>query len=133
MFVKCPKCELNYKNAADKMCKVCYREIHGAEPPEEFELCSVCNEAVSLAGKDICQLCLSEMAAAAEDDVDGDQDRPAITGDESVSTMDEIAPGLEDGDINDPEYRGMDGDLSLEELEEKEDQEGDDGDEDEDG
>lgn len=127
MFVKCPKCELNYMHVTDKMCKVCYREIHGAEPPEEFELCSVCNEAPCMPGRDVCQVCFAEMTHEPELP---DGEEPELPGEESVATMDEIAPGLEEGEAS--EYGELEGDLSLEELEEKEGQDGEDPDEDED-
>lgn len=113
--------------ATDKMCKVCYKEIHGAEPPEEFELCSVCNEAPCMAGRDVCQVCFAEMTH--EPDLQ-DGEEPELPGEESVSTMDEIAPGLEDDD--DAEYDDLDGDLSLEELEEREGLDDENSDEDED-
>jgi len=125
VLVKCPKCELNYMEETDKMCRVCFREIHGTEMPEEQEMCTICNEVPVMQGKVFCQTCFREMngekvdtleAVATEDD----EDEPILAGGESVSTMDEIVPDLSDSDIPEPEFREIDKDLSLEELEEKE-------------
>lgn len=121
VFIKCPKCEINYMDDSEKLCKICYKEIHGTEPPEEVELCSICNEAPCMPGKDVCLVCHKEIDE--EEPVPGEEsDEPVLTGDDTVSTMDEIAPGIEDPEIPEPEYRDIDKDLSLEELEEKEDQ-----------
>lgn len=129
MFVKCPKCDLNYMNDTEKMCKVCYKEIHGTDAPEEVELCSICNETPCMPGKDVCLFCHKELAGDG-DQPDEEGDEPALTGDETVSTMDEIAPDIEDPDIPEPEYRDIDKDLSLEELEEKEEADSEEDDED---
>ena len=119
MFIKCPKCELNYMEDTEKMCKVCYREIHGTDRPDEPELCSVCNEAPVMPGKDVCLFCFKEMNDQQDDPEDAEE--AVAPGDESVSTMDEIVPELGDGDdIPDPELQQIDKDLSLEEMEEKE-------------
>ena len=51
-LVKCPRCELNYITENEKYCKVCLREMKGEAPKDEVELCSVCNEAPALPGRD---------------------------------------------------------------------------------
>ncbi len=119
-LVKCPRCELNYMESTEKYCKVCYREIHGSDMRDEPELCSVCNEAQALPGKDVCLFCLKEMLGAKEE---SDDAQPVDVADNSVSTMDEIAPGI-GAEIPDPEYSEINKDLSLEEMEEKEENEG---------
>lgn len=122
MLVKCPKCELNYMDSADRMCKVCFREIHGSDMPDEQELCSVCNEAPVLPGKDVCSLCLRELNAQrvlVGEAEDGEE--PLDAEDDGISTMDEIVPELNDtGDIPEPEYQEIDRNLSLDELSEQE-------------
>ena len=60
-LVKCPRCELNYITENEKYCKVCLREMKGESPKDEVELCSVCNEAPALPGRDVCPFCLKEM------------------------------------------------------------------------
>ena len=115
----------------DKMCKVCYREIHGNEPAEELELCTICSEAPVMPGKVFCQVCLREMNGEKVTAVDDglDEDEPLMTGDGTVSTMDEIVPDLNDKDIPEPEYQEIDKNLSLEEMEEQEENENQDDDE----
>ena len=53
-LTKCPRCELNYITPDQKYCKVCLREMKGEGKTEEVELCSICNEAPALPGKDVC-------------------------------------------------------------------------------
>ncbi len=119
MLVKCPKCELNYMENTDRMCKVCFREIHGTDMPEEQELCSVCGEAPVLSGKELCSVCFKELNA--ERTAPEGEDEESLDGEDSVSTMDEIAPDLTDtDDIPEPEFQEIDRNLSLEELSEQE-------------
>ena len=58
---KCPRCELNYIQDDEKLCKVCIREMKGGHKQDDFELCSICNAAPALPGKDICLGCYKEM------------------------------------------------------------------------
>lgn len=133
-LVKCPRCELNYITEDERYCKVCLREMKGDAPREEIELCSVCNEAPALPGKDVCLFCLKEMNAGAQpdDSQDGENtvDPATIGGMDSVSTMDEIIPEVDD-DIPSQEFGEIESELSLESVREEEEQ--DDEDEDEDG
>ena len=127
-LVKCPRCELNYIQEGEKYCKVCMRELKGEQTQEEMELCSVCNAAPALPGKDVCLSCLKEMQRNTSDD-DDDSDHEAV--DESsielnsVSTMDEILPQVHE-DIPEREYGEFESELALEcviEDEQKEDDE----------
>ena len=127
-LVKCPRCELNYIQEGEKYCKVCMRELKGEQTQEEMELCSVCNAAPALPGKDVCLSCLKEMQRNTSDD-DDDSDHEAV--DESsielnsVSTMDEILPQVHE-DIPEREYGEIESKLSLESViedEQKEDDE----------
>ena len=127
-LVKCPRCELNYIQEGEKYCKVCMRELKGEQTQEEMELCSVCNAAPALPGKDVCLSCLKEMQRNTSDD-DDDSDHEAV--DESsidlnsVSTMDEILPQVHE-DIPEREYGEIESELSLESViedEQKEDDE----------
>lgn len=118
MLVKCPRCELNYMNDTEKYCKVCMREIYGEDAKEEIEMCTVCSDSPALPGKDVCLFCLKEMNGITHKDeethrVDGEIEL------ESVSTMDEIIPEV-DEDIPEDEYREIDDNLSLEAMEEEE-------------
>ena len=127
-LVKCPRCELNDIQEGEKYCKVCMRELKGEQTQEEMELCSVCNAAPALPGKDVCLSCLKEMQRNTSDD-DDDSDHEAV--DEStielnsVSTMDEILPQVHE-DIPEREYGEIESELSLESViedEQKEDDE----------
>ena len=133
-FVLCPRCELNYITETEKYCKVCLREMKGDAPKDVIELCSVCNEAPALPGRDVCLFCLKEMSGQDNRDDDTEQehvDTAAIGGMDSVSTMDEIIPEI-DEDIPSQEYGEIENELSLESVREDEENEQDDEDEDED-
>ena len=128
-LTKCPRCELNYITPDQKYCKVCLREMKGEGKTEEVELCSICNEAPALPGKDVCLFCLKEMNQNdSEDGENGDQgsvDASNIGDMDSVSGMDEIIPE-EDENIPSQEYGEIEEELSLEDVREDEEREADD-------
>ena len=131
-LIKCPRCDLNYIQETEKYCKVCLREMKGEQAQEEMELCSICNAAPALPGKDICLSCQNEMAAGNRSESSEDQgtvDENAM-GLNSVSTMDEIIPQIQE-DIPEGEFGEIASELSLESVIEDE-QNNDDEDEDED-
>ena len=113
MFVKCPKCELNYMESTDKMCKVCYREIYGTDMPEEAELCNICNETPVMQGKDVCSFCFKEILATEPDE---ENEAPADE-DEDEMLADEADVDSDDDDLVGSQLHDMD---SLEALEEEE-------------
>jgi len=121
-FVKCPRCDLNYITESERYCKVCLREMKGDVAQDEVELCSVCNEAPALPGRDMCLFCLKEMngqnANADAQESEGAVDTSSIGSMEDVSAMDEI-PEI-DSDIPDGEYSEMQNELSLESMQEEE-------------
>ena len=121
MLVKCPRCELNYIQENEKYCKVCQRERMGEPIQDEMELCSICNAAPALPGKDICLGCHKEMLAAGSEEL---EEEPEVTDDSamglnSVSTMDEIIPQIHE-DIPEGEYGEIESELSLESVIEEE-------------
>lgn len=122
---KCPRCDLNYITETEKYCKVCLREMKGDAPKEEIELCSVCNETPALPGRDVCVFCLKEMnnGGVRDDSQDAEEtvDTSNIGGMDSVSTMDEIIPEIEE-DIPSQEFGEIESELSLECVREEEDQ-----------
>ena len=125
-LVKCPRCDLNYIQEGEKYCKVCLRDMKGEQAVEELELCSVCNAAPALPGRDVCLSCLKEMnAGGAENDPEEPPvvDEAAI-GLNAVSTMDEIIPEI-DEDIPATEYGDIQNELSLESVIEEEDKDAD--------
>jgi hypothetical protein len=128
-LVKCPRCELNYMSAKEKMCKVCYREIYGRLPVEEVEICSTCNESPALPGKDVCLYCLREINK--QKGIKEEPEEAVIIGMDPVSSMEEIIHVVGE---EDPEYHALGDALSLEEMSDQErnenndDGDGDDGD-----
>ena len=133
-LVKCPRCELNYITENEKYCKVCLREMKGDAPKDEIELFSVCNEAPALPGRDVCLFCLKEMSGGdnrTDDSQESEEhvDSASIVAMDSVSTMDEIIPEI-DEDIPSQEYGEIESELSLESVREEEDEVDEDEDED---
>ena len=132
-LIKCPRCELNYIQEGEGYCKICKREMKGESRRDEIEMCTVCNEAPALPGKDVCLFCLKEMNANGSD-LNGEDNEVRV--DEAsleidpVSGMDEIIPEI-DEDIPAREYDEIESDLSLDEMgvEEAEDEEDEDKDE----
>ena len=132
-FVKCPRCELNYITESERYCKVCLREMNGDSAQDEIELCSVCNEAPALPGRDVCLFCLKEMNgqnnADEQSDTESTVNPNTIRSMDDVSSMDEI-PEI-DSDMPAGEYSEMENELSLESMQEDEaDEENEDEDED---
>ena len=127
-LVKCPRCELNYILDTEKLCKVCQRELKGTHVDDEMELCSVCNAAPALPGRDVCLSCLKEMSTSGSD---SDIEESTASVDEttiglnSVSTMDEIIPQIHE-DLPDSGFDDLESELSLESVMEKEEDEEDD-------
>ena len=121
-FVKCPRCELNYITESEKYCKVCLREMKGDSVQDEIELCSVCNEAPALPGRDVCLFCLKEMNGQNNNDDQNDAENTVnpntIRSMDDVSSMDEI-PEI-DSDMPAGEYSEMENELSLESMQEDE-------------
>lgn len=126
-LVKCPRCDLNYILDTEKLCKVCLREMKGNHVEDEMELCSVCNEAPALPGRDVCLSCLKEMNAGGSDsDI---EETPAVVdestlGLNSVSNMDEIIPQIHE-DLDDGSFGDIEDELSLESVIEEEENEAD--------
>ena len=124
-FVKCPRCELNYIEESEGFCKICKREMQGENSVDDVELCTICNERPALPGKDICAVCLKEMNAANDDDVNQEDeqieqvDESSIGAIDPVSSMDEIIPDIND-DIPEGEYSEIENELSLDAMSDEE-------------
>ena len=91
-----------------------------------MELCTVCNEAPALPGKDVCLFCLKEMNANNEREEEEQEARVTETtlDIDPVSSMDEIIPEI-DEDIPQREFDEIESDLSLEAMEDEEDEDDD--------
>lgn len=80
VYVKCPRCELNYILKKDKYCEVCKKEMKAGAiddfeyddfMDEEMELCPVCKTNYLQDGETICAMCLEENSTNSKDeDVD---------------------------------------------------------------
>mgnify|MGYP006976125300 CR=1 FL=1 len=81
-LIKCPRCELNYIQENEKLCKVCQRELKGSQTEDEMELCSVCNAAPALPGRDVCLSCLKEMANDTTDE--SIEERPPVVDESKI-------------------------------------------------
>lgn len=130
-LVKCPRCDLNYIQEGEKYCKVCFREMKGEQAQDEMELCSVCNAAPALPGRDVCLSCHKEMHSGGSDDSADEVEvvDESAMGLNSVSTMDEIIPQIHE-DIPEGEFGEIESELSLESV--IEDEQNDENDEDQD-
>ncbi len=127
-LVKCPRCELNYIQENEKLCKVCLREMKGSQVEDEMEMCSVCNASPALPGRDVCLSCLKEMNSEGSDE--SIEERQTVVdeskiGIKSVSTMDEIIPQIHE-DMPEGEFSDMEQELSLESVMEDEEAENED-------
>ena len=125
-LVKCPRCDLNYILEGEKLCKVCQRELKGDNRGAEVELCSICNEAPALPGKDVCLFCLKEMnksnSTPDDESIERETLEPDNIGDmDSMSGMDEIIPDVDDDtEIPSQEFGEIENELSLEDVREDE-------------
>ena len=127
-LIKCPRCELNYIQENEKLCKVCLREMKGSQVEDEMEMCSVCNASPALPGRDVCLSCLKEMNSEGSDE--SIEERQTVVdeskiGIKSVSTMDEIIPQIHE-DMPEGEFSDMEQELSLESVMEDEEAENED-------
>ena len=121
-LVKCPRCDLNYILDTEKLCKVCLREMKGSHVEDEMEMCSVCNAAPALPGRDVCLSCLKEMSSGGSDE--SIEENTAVVNEStiglnSMSSMDEIIPQIHE-DLDDNEFGDMESELSLESVIEEE-------------
>lgn len=121
-LVKCPRCDLNYILDTEKLCKVCLREMKGSHVEDEMEMCSVCNAAPALPGRDVCLSCLKEMTSGGSDE--SIEENTAVVdestiGLNSMSSMDEIIPQIHE-DLDDNAFGDMESELSLESVIEEE-------------
>ena len=69
-YIKCPRCELNYINKQEKLCKVCEAELQAKgnrelsdEEIKELNLCPICRTNYLMEDEDICSECAAEKAA----------------------------------------------------------------------
>lgn len=127
-LIKCPRCDLNYMREGEKYCKICLREVKGESVAEEVELCSICNEAPALPGKDVCFFCLKEMDERKDTDSENEEigtmdhvDDPDL--EEIDNDMDGMLPELDEVIDDEQAMSKMEEQLSLESVQEDEEKE----------
>lgn len=98
MYIKCPRCMLNYINAdTEQYCKVCLVDmgkIQGEpefDPEEEYRLCPECNENYLEEGEDICYACRLERMKHEKGESDTYEDNDDILPDPVEDSLDEMA------------------------------------------
>mgnify|MGYP004657012311 FL=1 len=116
-YVRCPRCELNYIDKRDKLCKVCQMELqaHGSDDDEELEpgICPVCKTNYIGEDEEMCALCFKEKQMQesqmkqdedSEDWYNMDSDDENIDSDTTASLDDDMIDedldmGLDDEDL----------------------------------
>lgn len=124
VYIRCPRCELNYIQKKDKMCSVCQAELSAKDDyidDIDLELCPICKTNYIQSDEIMCSNCLKEhqtddgeLTTDWEDLVERDENDELITDEDETAGMttvtdltdsslldDEIAPDIDFGD--DPE------------------------------
>ena len=75
-YKKCPRCNLNYIQDIDVLCKICLEEVGKAlrnnDEEEEYDICPECGEHIIKAGEEMCYQCSLELG---KEEVDPDADK----------------------------------------------------------
>ena len=73
IYIRCPRCELNYIKKKDKYCDVCKRElklIQSDDDIADLELCSMCKINFVQNGEEVCESCKQEFGINNMDEMD---------------------------------------------------------------
>lgn len=86
VYIRCPRCELNYIQKKDKFCNVCKLEMKAIgsldiEDNLDLELCPICKANYINPDEDMCVACAKERAL--EEGVNNDKDDDTSWGDYS--------------------------------------------------
>lgn len=154
VYIRCPRCELNYIQKKDKYCSVCKAEMEAKKDyvdDLDLELCPICK--VNYIGQNeiMCASCLKEhqneegeLNEDWEDYLSGDEGDDLMLGDDDsgdMTTVNDLTKStlLDDDDdmgadidFGDDDINFEEDDESLEELAEEEDEDDDDYDDDDD-
>lgn len=153
VYIRCPRCELNYIEKKDKLCSVCKAELSAKKDDFigdlDLELCPICKTNYIQPDEIMCATCLKEHQAEGEDvsndweDYLNRDEEEIVYDDEETGDMasvtdlddeiidDDLDTGigfddrLDDGSLDDLDEDFDDEDLDLddEELEDEEDDE----------
>lgn len=81
-YIRCPRCELNYIDSREKLCKVCQNELQNKghreltdEEVKELNLCPVCRTNYLMEDEEICSECAAEKELLENVDADLSVDR----------------------------------------------------------
>ena len=126
VYIRCPRCELNYIQKKDKYCNVCKQEMKalgtaGADEELGLELCPICKVNYINPDEDMCVECAKEKALeeGLVNDVNNDDDWDSLSSDddgsydENEETGDMVAITDLDEDPLDDEPIGVDLDDDL--------------------
>jgi hypothetical protein len=98
-YVKCPRCELNYIDESEKLCRVCLEETGKIEAPEydleDMDLCPECEENLIRSNETMCKACLAfyeknNAAQSHEDYEEAVDDAVEPDDDELLISMEEL-------------------------------------------
>ena len=78
VYIRCPRCELNYCLKKDKYCSVCKSEMNGNKDiilnDLDLELCPICKINYIQPDEIMCTTCIKEKKNSSEDDFDIEQE-----------------------------------------------------------
>ena len=96
VYIRCPRCELNYIQKKDKYCNVCKLEMKavgtlGIDENLDLELCPVCKVNYINPDEDMCVACAKEKALeeGLVNDVDNDSDWGSLGDDDGIYSEEE--------------------------------------------
>lgn len=77
-YKKCPRCNLNYIQDHEVLCKVCLAEVGKAlknkDEDEEYDICPECGENIIKEGEEMCYQCRMEKEKEEKTSNDGTND-----------------------------------------------------------
>lgn len=125
VYIRCPRCELNYIEKKDKLCSVCKSELAVNKDPFandlDLELCPICKTNYIQPDEIMCATCLKEHESE-DDEVDTNEWEEYINRDEEEIVYDDEETGdmasvtdLNDTALDDDLDSGIGFDDSLDE------------------
>lgn len=146
VYIKCPKCELNYITKKEKICSVCKQKMQllstgivDHEKVGEMGLCPICKVNYITEDETVCSTCCAEMdltaeeimemygenktASAVDDDIEEEND-------DGLNTVENEEEELEDEDLEMLNVAGIGADERDKEAEKEEEEEEEEGDDD---
>lgn len=105
VYVRCPRCELNYIVKGEKLCSVCKKELRAKgelNDDLDLELCPVCHTNLIGPDEEMCESCRLELGDSLIDDEEEREWRKYIGEEEDIDTeKDEIGDNASIIDIDD--------------------------------